>query len=125
MERKSNKKGMKINNKIVVSNIEINIKQQDKIKYIRTVKKEGKCEVEINNRLITTTKLYHSIRNKFLNLKEVSTKTKIIGYKSQYLATLFYSCDTWVTAEVIQRRIQSAKIKYLRRVANATIMNKV
>lgn len=46
-------------------------------------------------------------------------------YKSMYLPTLLYRCETRVITEVMQRRFQAAEMKYLRRVANVTIMDKI
>lgn len=50
---------------------------------------------------------------------------KIIVYKNKYLTTLWYGFETWIGIEVIQRRIQAAEMKYLRRMANVSIMDKI
>lgn len=131
--------GMRINadktKVMVISNAEINInikmnetplEQVGSIKYLGTIiDKTGRYEEEINSRITSATKLYHSIRNGFINKKEISTKTKLTIYKTIYLPTLTYGSETWVLTEKLKRKIQVMEMKYLRRVANVTLVDKI
>lgn len=132
-------KGMRINidktKTVLISNEEkeMNISmemtavgQVDDIKYLGAViDRTGKYEEEINNRINKATKLYHSIKRGFINKKEISTKTKMTVYKTIYLPTLLSGNETWVLTEKLEKRLQVAEMKYLRRAANVTIMDKI
>lgn len=117
------------NNKERRASININnqtVEQVDNIKYLGiTIDRTGKMEEEINNRIATTTKLFHGINRGFLNKKEISSKTKLTIYKTVYLPTLLYGSETWVMTEKLHKKIQVLEMKYLRKVAKVTIMDKI
>jgi hypothetical protein len=50
------------------------------------------------------------------DLNKVSQKTKMAIYSSIYIPTLLYGSEYWVITEKQKQNIQTAEIKYLRRV---------
>lgn len=95
---------MKINNnetKIVVMpnnkkrriNIQIDNQRMDQIisiKYLGiTTDNSGELDEEINNRITTTTRMFHGVNKEFINKKEIGNKTKMTIYKTIYLLTDF------------------------------------
>lgn len=133
-------RGMRINTSktktIVVSNdkdrkvmIKINkntVEQVENIKYLGAViDSTGKQEEEINHRITSTIKLFHCIRRGLINKKEISNNTKMTVYKKIFLPTLLHGCESWVLTEKLHKKIQVVEMKYLRRVANVTVMDKI
>lgn len=133
-------KDMEINTKktktMLISNdehkkIKVNIKgttieQVENMQYLGTTfDKAGKYEEEINSKISKATKIYFGMKKGFINNKEISRKTKMKVYKSIYLPTLLSGCETWVLTEKLQKRLQVAEMKFLRRVANVTLMDKI
>jgi hypothetical protein len=55
----------------------------------------------------------------------VSKKTKLAIFKSVYRPTLIYGHEQWVMTEKIRSRIQSAKMRFLHRVAGLTLRDKI
>lgn len=102
------------------------VEQVDNVKYLGAIiDKTGKIEEEINNRIATTAKLFYGINRGFINKKEISNKTKLTVYKTVYLPTLLYGSETWVLTEKQHKKIQVQEMKYLRKVAGVTIMDKI
>ena len=132
-------KGMSINTKktktMVISNTRknINIKiegrqveQVSNIRYLGTIIDEkGDYAGEINSRIASTTNLYHMMKNEFIGKREISVKTKTTVYKAIYLPTLLYGCESWVTTERLHQKLQAAEMKYLRRVAGFSLLDKI
>jgi hypothetical protein len=56
---------------------------------------------------------------------ELSKKTKLAIFKSVYRPTLIYGHEHWVMIEKIRSRIQSAEMRFLRRVAGLTLRDKI
>lgn len=80
-------------------NIEIRIKGKiveyvDSIKHVEAIidNSEKLEEEEINNRILMTTNLFHSIKRGFINKREISKKSKMTVYKRVLLSTVLYGC---------------------------------
>lgn len=86
---------------------------------------KGTQEAEINQRLEKATKLYYSMRNKFINKKEISRETKLKVYKAIYRPILTYGCESWVLNRRQKNKIQAAEMRYLRRVRGVTKMDRI
>ncbi|CAF3092932.1 unnamed protein product, partial [Rotaria sp. Silwood2] len=65
--------------------------------------------------------LYRSVVTKV----ELSKKTKLAIFKSVYRPTLIYGHEQWILTENTRSRIQSAEIRFLRRVAGLTLRDKI
>lgn len=77
------------------------------------------------NRIATTTKWFYAINSGLFIKKEICNTTKLTIYKTVYLPTLLYGYNTWVLKEELHKKIQVQKIKYLRKVAKVTIIDKI
>jgi Reverse transcriptase (RNA-dependent DNA polymerase) len=123
------KHGMKINiqkTKVMMTsqeesetmNIIINnerIEQVDQFKYLGVVlERDGNQTIDINERISRTVKLYHGMNQRFIRKKEISTKTKMIVYKTIYRPILTYGSETWVLTPNMKSKIQAVEMKYLR-----------
>lgn len=133
------KKGMKINiNKtqtMIVSrhgnrhNISIgntSLEQVHKFKYLgSTISEDGKIDIEINERIGAASRLFHSIRNKFLGKREITKKTKLAVYKSTFVPTLTYGCESWALTKKHKSKLQSMEMRFLRKIENKTRRDRV
>lgn len=94
--------------------------------YLGTViASDGTLDEEINNRLQKASKLYFSINNCLVGKREVSTKTKMLIYKTIYLPTLMYAGESWTMTSKHESRITSAEMRYLRKVVGKTRRDRV
>jgi hypothetical protein len=89
------------------------------------INENGKIEEEINTRMLNAGKLYHAINKRFLGKKESSQKTKMAICSSIYIPTLLYGSESWVITEKQKQNIQTAEMKYLRRVIGKTRRDKI
>lgn len=132
-------KKLKINEektKIMVSgksdrkvNIELNgkaIEQVDNFKYLGVrLDSKGNHEIEINDRIDSAAKVYHSLRNSFLGKREVSLKAKMSIYRAVFVPILTFGCESWVLTKRLKSKIQSIEMKYLRRVLGVTRRDRI
>ena len=56
---------------------------------------------------------------------ELSRKAKISVFKSIYIPTLTYGHELWVMTERMRSRVQAAEMRFLRRVAGVTLLDRV
>jgi hypothetical protein len=102
------------------------LKQVQNFKYLGVIINEnGKIEEEINTTMLNAGELYHAINKGFLGKKEISQKIKIAIYSSTYIPTLLYGSESWVITEKQKQNIQTAEMKYLRRVIGKTRRDKI
>ena len=111
------------------TNISLNqrtLDQVDTFRYLGVqLNDKGYHDAEINARLENTSKLYHSLRIPFIGKREISGKTKITVYKTVFVPTLTFGCETWVLTKSMKSKLQAMEMKYLRRVAGVTKMDKI
>lgn len=133
------KRNMKINvdkTKVMVigknaSQIKIQIEEKEleqveAFKYLGVnIHKNGKEDLEINNRIENTTKLYYALNNTFIRKKEISEKTKITVYKTVFKPVLTYGCESWVLNQQMKSRIQALEMKYLRAAKGVTRRDRI
>ena len=55
---------------------------------------DGKCEEELQVRIAATGRLYHGMNKGFISKAEVSQKTKMTVFKTVYMPTLMYGCES-------------------------------
>jgi hypothetical protein len=104
----------------------MDLEQVNSFKYLGSiVNKEGKMEEEINARIKAAVRLFHGIKQAFLNKKEISKQTKIAVYKSTYVPTLTYGCETWNMNQRQKSRIQSMEMRFLRKIEGKTLRDRV
>lgn len=126
---KNKTKVMVIGNEKKVMNIQIDgvaIEQVETVKYLGVeIQENGKQEIEINNRVEKTLKLFFAMQNVFINKKEISKKTKINIFKTIYRPILTFGCESWVLSQRQKSKIQAIEMKYLRRVREVTKRDKL
>lgn len=106
--------------------IDKELEQVENFKYLGVnFSEDGKIMDEINSRLLNTGRLYHAINRGFIGKKEISQKTKMAVYNSIYIPTLIYGSEAWITTEKQKQKIQTAEMKYLRRVVGKTKRDKI
>lgn len=100
-------------------NIAVNnesIEQVDQYKYLGvTIERNGNMEQEINERISSASRLYFSLSS-FMSNKAISTKTKMIVYKTVFRPILTYGSESWILTSRLHSKIQALDMKYLRRV---------
>lgn len=100
---------------------DINLEQVDSCKYLGVnISSTGEQETEIIERISNTSRLYQAIKNSFLNKKEISRAVKMSVYKTVFIPTLIFGCESWVLTKRLKSKIQRMEMLYLRRVLGVT-----
>jgi hypothetical protein len=87
------KNGKRHDIKIVKQQIE----QVEIFKYLGAqINQEGRTDEEINTRITSSSKLFNSIKSRFLSHREITEKTKLSVYKSTFSPILSFASETWV-----------------------------
>ena len=110
-------------------NISINgqqIEQVTNFKYLGVkIDRSGYEEMEIQERIQNTTKLFYMLKNTIIGKKEISKKTKLTVYKTIFRPTLIYGSESWTLNETLRSKIQATEMRYLRKMKGITIMDKI
>ncbi|KAJ3655554.1 hypothetical protein Zmor_014678 [Zophobas morio] len=110
-------------------NISINGRKLEQVKHFNylgvTIDDTGRQEADNTERIEKCNKLYYAINNTFINKREISQKTKMSVYKTIYLPTLTYGCETWVLSQKMKSRLEANEMKYLRRVIGVTLRDHI
>lgn len=70
--------------------------------------------MEINERFNAATKLLHATNNTSFTCKnDVSRKTRVTVFNTEYKAELTYGCESKVLSKGIKRKIQAVEMQYL------------
>lgn len=78
---------------------------------------QGRQEMEINERIKKANSVYYTMRQTFINKREISQKIKMF--------VLTYGCEVWVLKQHKRNKLQAAEMKYLRRVKDVIRMDKI
>lgn len=112
------------NIKIQIDNIQM--EQVEDFKYLGTViEAKGNNNLEVDSRIDSALKVYHSLRTSVINKKEISRKTKLTVYKTILRPVLMFACESWVLSQQNESRLQALEMKYLRRVLGVTRMDRL
>ena len=102
------------------------IEQVDNYKYLGVlIDKNRKKDSEIDMRINKTAKLYYTMKDKFINNRNVSERTKIRVFCSIYRPILTFGCETWVLDNRQKSKIQASEMMYLRRIKGITRLDKI
>ena len=71
------------------------------------------------------TRIIGAMSTKVLQKSELSRKTKMKVYNACKVPTLLYGCESWTLQARHMSRLQAVEMKYLRRVAGVTWMDRV
>ncbi|XP_030759925.1 uncharacterized protein LOC115885229 [Sitophilus oryzae] len=94
---------------------DINLEQVDSYKHLGVnISNTGEQETEIIERIGNTSRLYQAIKNSFLNKKEISRAVKMSVYKTVFISTLIFGCESWVLTKRLKSKIQRMNMLYLR-----------
>lgn len=122
-------KVMAITNTPLQMNISIkgeNIEQVSEFTYLGVVIDEkNKQDIDINNRIEKSNRLFYAINKSFISKKEVQRKTKITIFKTIYRPILTYGCETWIMTPRTKSRLEAAEMKYHRRVKGVTLRDHI
>ncbi|CAF4995061.1 unnamed protein product, partial [Rotaria sp. Silwood1] len=100
--------------------------QVNKFKYLGVqFSNDGKQDGEIDRRIGAASGVLRSLYRTVVTKTELSKKTKLAIFKSVYRPTLIYGHEQWILTEKIRSRIQSAEMKFLRRIAGVTLRDKI
>lgn len=90
------------------------LEEKEEFKYLGSiVTKNGKCDREINKRIIQAEGFYQSVRKLLWN-EEFPIECKMILYKMYYIPILTYGSVTWTMGGKEERQIQAAEMKFIR-----------
>ena len=102
------------------------VEQVQRFKYLGVIiSADGKFGEEIEARISATSKLLYSINRQFISKSEVSEKTKKTVFKTVYVPTLIYGCESWALTAKQQSRLQATEMRYLRRTIGKTRRDRI
>ncbi|CAF3333272.1 unnamed protein product [Rotaria sp. Silwood2] len=102
------------------------LNQVNKFKYLGVqFSSDGKQDGEIDRRIGAASGFLRSLYRSVVTKTELNKKTKMAIFKSVYRPTLIYGHEQWVLTEKLRSRIQSAEMRFLRRVAGLTLRDKI
>ena len=103
------------------------LKEAKQYKYLGVVLNDrGTYENEMNSRFEAANRVFYMINNRrFLRNDNISETTKLTVYKKIYLPILLYGAENWILNERQRKRVAAAQMKYLRRVANIKLTDKI
>jgi hypothetical protein len=102
------------------------LKQVDRFKYLGVMfTDDGKQEAELDSRLGKASTVMRELNRSVVLKRELRTKAKLAVFKSVYLPTLTYGHECWIMSEKVRSRLQAAEMRFLRRVAGFTRLDRV
>lgn len=102
------------------------LEQVSSFKYLGSIfESTGGNEKDVDSRIKATVSTFYALKNTLINKKEISKNTKIKIYKTIYLPTLTYGCESWVLSDRQKSKLQATEMKFLRRVENITKLDRI
>lgn len=96
------------------------------IKYLGAmIEGNGKMDAEINNRIKIANRVFYALLNTFINKREVSREVKLKVYNSVFVPTFIYGAENWKLSERHRSMIRACEMRFLRRIAGVTRMDKI
>lgn len=110
-------------------NLHLNNEQVNQVKIFKYLgvqfSDDGKQDGEIDRRIGAASGILRSLNRSVVTKAELSKKTKLSIFKSVYRPTLIYGHEQWILTERTRSRIQSAEMRFLRRIADVSLRDKI
>ena len=98
----------------------------EKFKYLGvTFTSDGKWDTELTSRIGAAAGVMRQLYGTVVTKRELSNKTKLSIYKSVYRPILTYGHEQWVMTERMKSRVQAAEMRFLRRIAGLTLLDRI
>lgn len=102
------------------------LQQVENFKYLGSVLDcKGTMDADINERISATAKLYYQLQRGFIQKREISRKTKLAVFRSVYIPTLTYGCESWTISKRSASKLQASEMKYLRAVKGVSRIDRI
>ncbi len=102
------------------------VEQVKAMKYLGVMMSDdGSMDEEVEHRIGTATRMIGAMSTKVLQKSELRRKTKMKVYNACIVPALLYGCESWTLQARHMSRLQAVEMKYLRRVAGVTWMDRV
>ena len=97
----------------------------EEFKYLGvTFTSDGKWNVELDRRICSAGAVMRQLGG-LARKRELSREAKLSVFRSIYVPTLTYGHELWVMTERTRSRVQAAEMRFLRRVAGLTLLDRV
>ena len=102
------------------------LKQVERFKYLGVeFACDGKWDGELDRRIASAGAVMRQLSRGVLGKRELSREAKLAIYRSIYVPTLTYGHELWVLTERTRSRVQAAEMRFLRRVAGRSLLERV
>jgi hypothetical protein len=104
----------------------VTLRQVENFRFLGfTFSSDGTLDAEIDRRIGAASAVMRQLYRGVISKRELSSKAKISVYKTIFYPTLTYGHELWVMTERMRSRIQAAEMRFLRRVAGLTLLDRV
>ena len=104
----------------------VSLKQVEKFKYLGVAfTSDGRQDEEIDNRIGKASAVMRALHYSVVMKRELSKKAKLSVFRSIFVPILTYGHESWVMTERIRSQVQASEMRFLRRIAGVTLLDKV
>ena len=102
------------------------LKQSEKFKYLGvSFTTDSRQNSELDIRIGKASAVMRQFHRSVVLKRELSTKTKLSIFRSVYVPILTYGHECWIMNKKVRFRVQAAKMGFLRRISDLTLLDKV
>ena len=102
------------------------MKQVEKFKYLGVAfTSGGRQDEELDTRIGKASAVMRALHYSVVMERELSTKAKLSVFKAVFVPILTYGHESWIMMEGIGSQVQASEIRFLRRIEEVTLFNKV
>jgi len=98
----------------------------EKFKYLGVVfTSDGRQIEELDNRMGKASAVMLALQYSVVMKRELSKKAKLSVFKTVFAPILTYGHESWVMKERIRSQVQASEMRFLRRIEEVTLFDKV
>ena len=90
-----------------------------------TFTSDGRQDEELETRIDKASAVKRALHNSVVMKRELPKKAKLSIFKTAFVPILTYGNESWVTTERVRSQVQPSKMKFLRRIEEGTLFNKM
>ena len=105
---------------------EVTLKQVEKFRYLGVAfTSEGRQDKELDTRIGKASAILRALHYSVVMKQELSKKPKVLIFQTVFVPIFTYGHECWVMTERMQSKVQASEMKFLQRIEEVTLFNKV
>ena len=102
------------------------LKQVEKLRYLEVAfTNDGSQDEELDTRIGKASAVMRALHNSVVMKRELSKKAKLSIFIAVFIPILTYGHESWVMTERMRSQVQASEMRFLRRIEEVTLFNKV